>query len=148
MFSTRAKSHKINRLHVKGSIALLNDVNEMLSESNDTTIRVKDVPKLMIEFCKYLHGLSTFIIEEVFTKTILNYNLQSCKVTFLPNPKTKKYGIDTVAYKTAQLWRKLPVRYKNWLSLDLFKSEIKKRHCSDCPCNVFRIFVDGVGFII
>ena len=68
-------------------------------------------------------------------------------VCLLPYPKTKKYGTDTVAYKASQLWSTLPTRYKNLPSLDLFKSEIKTWNCNDCPCNICRIFVDGVGFI-
>ena len=118
----------------------------MLSKSNDTTIHVKIIQKLMIEFYKYLYGLSTFIMEEVFTKRILKCNLQSCKVTFFSNPKTKIYGIDTVAYKTVQIWSKLSAKCKNWLSFDLFKSEIKRWHCSDCLCNICRSFVEDVGF--
>ena len=31
-----------------------------------------------------------------------------------------------VAYKAAQLWSTLPLRYEDLSSLDLFKSEIKK----------------------
>ena len=45
MFNTREVSHKINRLHERGSRVLLNNetltFNDMLSESNDTTIHVK-----------------------------------------------------------------------------------------------------------
>ena len=53
----------------------------------------------MIEFHKYPYGLSAPIMKEVFTKRILKYNLQSCRVILLPNSKTKIYGADTVAYK-------------------------------------------------
>ena len=67
-------------------------------------------------------------------------------VTLLPNPKTKKYGTDTVAYKVSQLWSTLPTRYKNLPSLNLFKSEVKSWNCNDCPCNICRSFVAGVGF--
>ena len=52
MFSTRAVNHKINRLHERGLRALLNDeastFNDMLSKSNDATIHVKNIQKLMI----------------------------------------------------------------------------------------------------
>ena len=151
MFSTRAVNHKINRLHERGLRALLNDenstFNDMLSKSNDTTIPVKNIQKLMIELYKYLYGLSAPIMKEVLTKRLLMYNLRNCRATLLPNPKTKKYGTDTIAYQAAQLWITLPKRYKNFPSLDLFKSEIKNWHCSDCPCNICQIFVDGVGFI-
>ena len=77
----------------------------------------------------------------------LKYNLRNCRATLLPNPNTKNYGTDTIPYKAVQLWSMLPTRYKNLSSLDLFKSEIKHWHCSDCPSNICRIFVDGVGFI-
>ena len=151
MFSTRAVNHKINRLHERGLRALLNDetltFNEVLSKSNNTTIHVKNIQKLMIEFYKYLYGLSAPIIKEIFTKRILKYNLRNCRQTHLPNAKTKKCGTDTVAYKVSQLWSTLPARYKNLPSLDLFKSEIKSWHCSDRPCNIYPIFIDGVGII-
>ena len=122
MFSTRAVNHKINRLHERGLRTLLNDetstFNDMLSKSNDTTIYVKNIQKLIIEFCKYLYGLSDSKMKEVFTKRILKYNLRNCRQTLLSNPKTKKYGTDTVAYKATQLWSTLPTRYKNLPSLD------------------------------
>ena len=37
-----------------------------------------------------LYGLSALIIKENLTKSVLKYNLHSCRVTLLPNPKTKK----------------------------------------------------------
>ena len=151
MFSTRKVNHEINRLHEKGLRALLNDetsiFKDMLSKSENTDIHVKNIRKLMIELYKYLYGLSGPIMKEVFTKRILKYNLRNCRETLLPNSKTKKYGTDTLAYKTSQLWSTLPTRHKNLPSLDLFKCEIKSWNCSDCPCNICRIFVDAVGFV-
>ena len=61
-----------------------------------------------------LHLLSAAIMEDVFTKRILKYNLKNCRLNLLPNAKTKKYGTDEV---------KLPifgVRYQE---------RIKKCHC-------------------
>ena len=79
----------------------------MLSKSNDTTINVKNNQKLMIEFYKYLYGLSTSIMKKMFTKKILKYHLP-CRVTILPIPETKKNGTDVVAYKAALFWSTLP----------------------------------------
>ena len=79
----------------------------MLSKSNDTTINVKNNQKLMIEFYKYLYGLSTPIMKKMFTKKILKYHLR-CRVTILPIPETKKNGTDVVAYKAALFWSTLP----------------------------------------
>ena len=133
-FSTRAVKHKINKLHERELGALLNDetstFNYIPSKSNDTTIHVKNIQKLINEFYKYLYDLSAPIMK-VFTKRILKCNLRNCTVTLLPHPKTKKYDTDTLAYKAVQLRSTLPTSHKNLQSLDLFESEIKKWHCSD-----------------
>ena len=53
MFSTRAGNHKMNRLHQRRLRALLNDENScyvMLSKSNNTTVHVQNIQKLIIEF--------------------------------------------------------------------------------------------------
>ena len=130
MFSTRKVNHEINRLHERGLRALLNDqtstFNDMLSKSNDTTIYVKNIQKLMSEFYKYIYDLLAPIMKEFFTKRILKHNLWNCKETALPNPKTKQNGTDTVAYKAYQLCSTLPTRYKNLPFLELFKCEIKR----------------------
>ena len=97
MFSTRTVNHKINRLHERGLRALLNDetstFNDMLSKCNDTTIHVKNIQKLMIGFYKYLHGLSSPIMKEVFTKRLLKYNLRNCRATFLQILKPKNTAL-------------------------------------------------------
>ena len=49
----------------------------MLLKSNNTTIHVKNIQKLMIEFYKNIYGLPAPIMKEVFTKRILKHNLQS-----------------------------------------------------------------------
>ena len=104
---------------------LLNDetsiFNDILSKSGDTTISVKNIPKLMNEFYKYLYDILGIIIEDAFAKKFRICNLSNCRATLLPNPKTKKYDSDTVTYKAAQLWSTLPKRYKTFSLLDLFR---------------------------
>ena len=108
---------------------------------------------IMLHSCKQYSKIDDWILqisprsfsphnERSFYKRILKYNLLSCRVTLLTNPKTKKYGTDTVAYKATQLWSTLPTRYNLSFS-DLFKSEIKNWHCSDSPCNICHTFVEG-----
>ena len=136
MFSARAVNRKINRLHERGLRTLLNDetstFDDMLSKSNDTTIPVKNIQKLMIEFYKYLYGLSAPITKEVFTKRFLEYHFKVVKQLFCQILKPPKNDTDTIAYKATQLWSTLQTRLK---------------YCSDCPCNISPIFLDGVGFI-
>ena len=108
----------------------------MLSKSNDTTIHVKNIQTLMIEFDTYLYRLLDPIMKEFLTKRILKCNLRSCRVTLLPNPKAKACGTNAVAYKAAQCYSMLQANYKNLPLLDLFKYETRNWHCSGCPCNI------------
>ena len=77
MFSPRVVKYKINRLPERGLIVSPNDetstYNEMQLNSNDATIHVKGIQKLMTEFYKYLYGLLASIMKEIFlTKEPLN----------------------------------------------------------------------------
>ena len=85
----------------------------MLSKGNNTTVYVKCCQKLMIRFYKYLCSLLAAITKVVCRRGILKdkYNFGSYRVTYLPNPKSKTYSTDTVAYKAAQLWSVLPTWY-------------------------------------
>ena len=47
-------------------------------------------------------------MKEISTKRILKYNIRSCRVTLLPNPKTKKCGTDTEGHKAVQIGNMLP----------------------------------------
>ena len=60
----------------------------MLSKSNDTTIHVKTIKKLMIEFYKYLYGLSALIMEEVLKKECLSITFEIVEKLFCQNQKT------------------------------------------------------------
>lgn len=53
-----------------------------LSESNDTTIHVKNIQKLMNEFCKYLYGLLDPKMKGFFTKGILKYSLVITNIVY------------------------------------------------------------------
>ena len=61
----------------------------------------------MIEFYKYLYDLSVPIIKEVFMKRTVKYNLRTCRVTLLPNPKTKKLVYKVEKSTSKHLERKL-----------------------------------------
>ena len=78
MLSTTAANDKINRLDERGLIALLNDDTSIfkykLSISKDTTTRLRNIQKLMIEFFKYLYSLSSFIMKDL-TKKVLNVTI-------------------------------------------------------------------------
>ena len=110
MFSTRAVNHKINRLHERGLRPLPNDesstFNDMLSKSNDATIHVKNIQKLMIEFYKYLYGLSAPIMKEVLTKDSSSITFEIVEQLFYQILKPKNTALircPTLEYRTNEV---------------------------------------------
>ena len=63
------------------------------------------------------------------------------------NSRTKKFGLDSIAYRAIQLWKKVPEKIRNSSSLLVFKEEIKKFPWISCSCNCCRKYILQVSFI-
>ena len=65
----------------------------------------------MIEVYKYLNGLSPQIMKQN-TCNLRNVHLFECQ-----NPRTKRYGLDCIAYRVSQIWQTVPIEIKDSISL-------------------------------
>ena len=54
------------------------------------------------------------------------YNLKNFHAFESQNPRTKKFGLDSIAYRASQLWKNVPEEIRNSASLLIFKESIKK----------------------
>ena len=62
------------------------------------------------------------------------------------NPKTVKYGTETMSHLAPKIWSLVPYDIKSSKSLDVFKSKI--RQCEpDCPCRLCKNYLQHVDFI-
>ena len=61
------------------------------------------------------------------------------------NPKTVKYGRETISYLTPKIWPLFPEAIKNSKSLDAFKSKIRQWE-PDSPCRLCKAYLQHVGF--
>ena len=66
-------------------------------KDNFFSIHERNIQSLAIEIYKFLNGLSPSFLNNVFHKNILNsYNLRNHKEFYSGNPKTLRYGTETV----------------------------------------------------
>ena len=65
--------------------------------------------------------------------TNIPYNLRSRSELYSRNPKTVKYGTETISYLAPKIWPLVPNAIKSSKSLDVFKSKIRQWE-PDCPC--------------
>ena len=74
------------------------------------------------------------------------YSLRSRNELYCRNPKTVKYGTETISYLAPRIWSVVPEILKSTKTLDIFKNKIRKwKH--DYPCRLCKTYLQHVGFI-
>ena len=101
----------------------------------------------MIEVYKYLNGLSPDIMSDIFKLRENTYSLRNFNIFDSQNPRTKRLGLASIAYRASQLWKNIPEEIRNSTSLSMFKKKIKKVSLISCSCNCCRKYIHHVGFI-
>ena len=77
------------------------------------------------EIYKFFHGLSPSIMKNIFQVNTNNaYSLRSLNELYCRNPKTAKYGTETISYLAQKIWPLVPEIIKNSKTLDVFKNKI------------------------
>ena len=96
-------------------------------KDNSFSIHERNIQSLAIEIYKFLNGLSPSFLNNVFHKNISNsYDLQNHKELYSINPKTVRYGTETVSYMAPKIWSKVPKTIEMSSSLESFKTKIRK----------------------
>ena len=68
-----------------------------------------------------------------------NYRLQKTYTT--------SFGLQSFRSLEPKIWAMIPYELKSIKSLSVFKEKLKDLTFDECPCNICREYVDGVGYI-
>ena len=151
MFSSRSSNSHINKIHERALRICKNNYDisfeTLLNECNEVTIHVKNLRNLLTEVYKYLNRLSPPIMQELFETRTLNYNLRNFRVIETYRKNTIAFGIETVTYKSSQLWQILPTELKSIQSLHEFKRKVKEWKGENCPCRLCKIYIRNLGYL-
>ena len=63
------------------------------------------------------------------------------------NPRTRKYGLNTLRHLGLKVYDMVPEVIKNSSSVQIFKSKIKNWVPSQCPCRLCAEFVSNLGYL-
>ena len=86
-------------------------------------------------------------MNDIFKLRENTYNLRNFHIFESENPRTKRFGLDCIAYRPSQLWKNVPVEIRNSNSLTVFKEKIRKVPLIPCSCNCCRKYIHHAGFI-
>lgn len=151
MFCNRSENNRINRLHER-ALRLVNSDNnstfeELLVQSRDVTIHHSNIQKLVTEVYKFSNSLGPPILNEIFKKREMPYNLRSFREIETLYPKSVRHGTESLSYKASQIWNDVPYDLKEVSTLNQFKEKIKLWRCNDCTCRLCKTYLHRVGFI-
>ena len=94
-----------------------------------------------------MNGLSPEIMINIVKIRQNTYHLRDFHAFESHNPRTKKFDLDSIAYKTSQLWKNVSEEIRNSTLLIIFKESIKKVALISCLCHCFKTFIHHVGYI-
>ena len=89
-------------------------------KGNFFSIHERNIQSLSIEI--YNYRLSPSFLNNLFHKNMSNsYDLRNHKEIYFRNPKTVRYGTETISYVAPKIWSKIPETIKISSSLESFK---------------------------
>ena len=143
---------RINKIHERSLRLLLknyqDDFQDLLRSSGDISIHQRCRKFLLTEVYKYVHGLSPEIMNEVFPTRANIYNTREFNVFETHIPTSNKCGLNSILYKTNQLWNLLPGNLKSSPLSVLFKNEIKLWQCFNCRYNIRKSYISNLGYCV
>ena len=112
MFYTKHSIGRINSTHERCQCLIqqnhTSDFEVLLENSNEKPVHQKYIELPMIEVYKYLNSLSPDIMSDIFKLRENTYNLINFHIFESQNSRTKKFGLDSIAYRASQLWKIVP----------------------------------------
>ena len=141
----------INKIHERTLRLILNDhtsnTDTLLQNNNDTCNHHRNIQTLMAEIYKIKNNLNPPVMDFIFERRNNTYNLRNFQEFAMKRKRTVKMGLETLKYRSLQLWSILPENLKQINSPVQLKESIRKWDCIDCPCRLCKLYLPNIGFL-
>ena len=151
MFCSRTSNNMINKIHERALRLILNDhtsdFDTLLQNNNDTCNHHRNIQTLMIEIYKMKNNLNPPIMDNMFERINNTYNLRNFQEFETKRKITIKMGLETLNYRSPQLWSILPENSRQINSLVQFKKSVRKWGSNDCSCRLYKLYLPNIRFL-
>ena len=158
MFSSRELNTRINNLQYRALRLIYRDnistFEELLSRAGSITTHQKNIHALVIEMYKVQNYLAPGFMCNIFPQR--NLDIAACvanntrnHIDFYNhlNPRSTKWGLETLRHLGPRLWKAIPESVRNAPSLESFKIQIKKWKADNCLCKLCKTYINSVGYL-
>ena len=140
MFCGKAANKELTRSHRRALQILQNNYSspfeEFLRKSNECTIHIKNLKKLMLEIYTSLKSEKPSFMWNMLHEKSIQYNLRSKNLLMLPQTNAIKYESDRIIFEGSIVWNYLPNEIKSRISVCSFKKCIKSWSGENCKCKI------------
>ena len=152
MCHSRSNNRKINMLHERCLRIVYNDkqfsFTKLLNKDSSVLIHIRNIKRLANEIFRFCNGLSLPLMNNIFKLKVENPdNLRQVSEFSRPIIKSVYHGTESISYLGPKKWDIVPEKLKNIDSLELFKKEIKTWKPDNCPCRLWKVYIESVGFL-
>ena len=151
MFHGRKLNHRINRIHERCLRLIYKDYlssfQELLDKDSSLTIHERNLHKLAMEIYRVKNKLCPILLNKFFEFKDLTYHLRNSNTINPHKFNTIRYGRETLSFAAHKIWDFVPMSCKEAINDRVFKREIKKWKPVNCPCQICKIYIAGVGYI-
>ena len=82
------------------------------------------------------------------------YNVRNFQEFETGRKRTVYFGLETISYRSRQLWSLLPEHIRQFIlnslklnSIDQFKISVRQWVCNSCPCRLCKVYLQNIGFL-
>ena len=143
MFCSKTTYKMIESVQKRALRALYLDYDKSMEDflmiDGIDTIHVINIRALLVEVYKTFHSLNPSFMRNIFVSKFVPYSLRNIELLELPESKTVRYGVNSLSFRSAILWNKLPASFKEAKSLPEIKGKLKSCSIFHCTCSMCKI---------
>ena len=151
MFCSNTMNNKINHIHERALRLVYQDYSstfeELLIKDKSLCFHHRNIHQVAIEMFKVKHDLSPPFMKEIFSE--IDRKTRSGNSFLRPKVNTVKRGDRSLRNFGPIVWNDmLPSSLKHCESLEKFKSLIKSWKPDNCPCELCKTYIKGLGYTV
>ena len=151
MFHSGRFNNKINCINERALKITCQDntstFQELLSKDNSVSKHYRNLQVLATEMFKIHRVLSPEILRETFVSKTSSNNLRRNDIFEKRQVHSVYHGTESLSFLGPKIWDLVPVKLKQSESLDSFKLKIKNWVPFECPCRLYKTYIQQVGFL-